>query len=66
VVIRHVRHFLLTQSPKLELFPGPQKVITRFHQFRADLPVSCVATHLDRADLSFQDLLRFISAYTTS
>jgi len=66
VVIRHVRNFLVTQSRRSLYVPGPEKVIQRFHQFRAELPVSCAAVHIDRSDLSFPDLLHFVAGYTAS
>jgi hypothetical protein len=66
VVIRHVRNFLLTQSSRPEIISGPEKIIRRFHQFRAELPTSCAAMHVEPSDMSFQDLLGLVVGYSVS
>ena len=65
-VIRHVRNFLLSQSPKSVFLPGPEKIVQRFHQFQAELPGSCAALHIDRSDLYFEDYIRLIAGYVAS
>jgi len=65
-VIRHVRNFLLSHSPGSVFLPGPEKVVQRFQQFRAELPGSCAALHIDSSDINFQDLIRVIAGYVVS
>lgn len=64
-VIRHVRNFLSTHSPGPAFLPGPEKIVERYQQFRDVLPVTCAATHLNPADLTFGDLNRLIVGYMT-
>jgi hypothetical protein len=65
-VIRHVRNFLLSHSPKSVFLPAPEKVVQRFQQFKAELPGSCAALHIDCSDVNFQDLIRLIAGYVAS
>jgi len=65
-VIRHVRNFLLSHSPKSVFLPGPDKVVQRFRQFKQELPASCAALHVDSSDINFQDLIRLIAGYVAS
>ncbi len=65
-VIRHVRAFLISQSPATAFLAGADKVIERFHQFKAELPASLTALHIDDSDFGFQDLIRLIAGYVAS
>jgi hypothetical protein len=65
-VIRHVRGFLLSQSPRSTFLAGPDKVIGRFRQFRSEMPASLAALHIDSSDFGFQDLIRLVAGYVAS
>jgi len=65
-VIRHVRGFLLSQSPRSSFLAGPDKVIERFRQFKAEMPASLAALHIDPADFGFHDLIRLVAGYVAS
>lgn len=65
-VIRHVRAFLLSQSPRTAFLAGPEKVIQRFQQFKAELPGSLEALHIESSDFGYQDLIRLVAGYVAS
>lgn len=65
-VVRHVRGFLLSQSPRTTFLAGSDKVIARFRQFKAEMPASLNALHIDPADFGFQDLIRLVAGYVAS
>jgi hypothetical protein len=65
-VIRHVRAFLISQSPPTTFLAGADKVIGRFQQFKAELPASLKALHIDDSDFGFQDLIRLVAGYAAS
>jgi hypothetical protein len=65
-LIRHVRGFLLSQSPRSTFLAGSDKVIERFRQFRSEMPASLRALHIDPADFGFQDLIRLVAGYVAS
>lgn len=65
-MIRHVRAFLISQSPRTQFLAGAEKVVARFQQFKAELPSSLEGLHIDSADFGYQDLLRLVAGYATS
>lgn len=65
-LIRHVRAFLISQSPTTAFLAGPDKVIERFQQFKTELPASLKALHIDTSDFGFQDLIRLVAGYVVS
>ena len=55
-VIQRVRNWL-RNSPdyKSVLFPGPEKMVARYQQFRSQLPAQCKDTGLNPKKLEFND-----------
>ncbi|HEX8392232.1 MAG TPA: hypothetical protein VF665_07765 [Longimicrobium sp.] len=62
-VIRHVRNFLLSHTPRSVFLPGPERIADRYQDFRAALPRACAALHVNPESLTFHDLTRLIHGY---
>ena len=61
IVIRKVRNWL-RNSPdyKNVAFPGPEKMVARYAQFRAELPAECKQRGLNWRDLEFNDYANLV------
>ena len=64
VIIRRVRNWL-RNSPdyKNVVFPGPEKMVARYEQFRAQLPVQCKVLGLNWRNLEFNDYSNLVAGW---
>lgn len=62
IMIRNVRNWLRNSSDHTNVaFPGPEKMVARYVQFRAQLPVECKLRGLNWRDLEFSDYSNLVS-----
>ena len=64
VVIRRIRNWL-RNSPdyKNVAFPGPEKMVLRYEQFRAQLPARCILHGLNWRNLEFNDYALLVAGW---
>lgn len=63
-IIRRIRNWL-RNSPdyKNVVFPGPEKMVARYRQFRTQLPAQCQLTGLNPKDLEFNDYSNLVAGW---
>ena len=64
IVIRRVRNWL-RNSPNYKnvVFPGPEKMVARYQQFRAQLPARCKLHGLNWRHLEFNDYSNLVAGW---
>lgn len=64
IVVRRVRNWL-HNSPdyKRVVFPGPEKMVRRYEEFRAQLPARCRLHGLNWRDLEFNDYALLVAGW---
>lgn len=64
IIIRRVRNWL-RNSPdyKNVAFPGPEKIVARYEQFRRELPSQCKLKGLNWRNLEFNDYSRLVAGW---
>lgn len=56
IIVRRIRNWLRNSPDYKDVaFPGPEKMISRYEQFRAQLPALCRLKGLNPRDLEFND-----------
>lgn len=64
IVIRRVRNWL-RNSPEYKnvAFPGPEKIVARYQEFRRQIPTVCKLNGLDWRNLEFNDYSNLVAAW---